>query len=54
MSLPKHSLDGNNLIISVQGEFVSDIPAGDGKIVYLFCSAGRVMIAFSLNFLNNA
>ncbi len=31
MSLIKLSLGGKNLIISVQGELVSDIPAGDGK-----------------------
>jgi hypothetical protein len=37
MSLIKLSLDGNNLNIPAQGDFlVSDIPAGDGKIVILF------------------
>jgi hypothetical protein len=38
MSLIKLSLDGNNLIIPVQGEFDSDILAGDGKIINLFYS----------------
>jgi hypothetical protein len=36
MSLTKPSLAGNNLIIPGQGEFGSDIPAGDGKIDNLF------------------
>jgi hypothetical protein len=36
MSLTKLSLDGNNLIIPGQREsLVSDIPAGDGKIINL-------------------
>jgi hypothetical protein len=39
MSLTKLSLGGNNLVIPAQGEFgslVSDIPAGEGKMAYLF------------------
>ncbi len=38
MSLIELSLDGNNLIIPAQGEFVhlNPIPSGDGKIVNLF------------------
>jgi hypothetical protein len=38
MSLTKLSLDGSNLIIPGRGSFVSDIPAGDGKIINLFYS----------------
>ena len=38
MSLTKLSLAGNNLIIPGQGEFVSEIPAGDRKIIDLFYS----------------
>ncbi len=38
MSFSKLSQDGKNLIIPVQGEFVSDISAGDGKIVNFFYS----------------
>jgi hypothetical protein len=38
MSLIKLSLGGNNLIIPVQGEYVSDIPDGEGKIDNLFYS----------------
>jgi hypothetical protein len=38
MSLAELSLAGNNLIIPGQGEFGSDIPAGDGKIDNLFYS----------------
>ncbi len=38
MSLTKLSLAGKSLIIPGQGEFVCDIPAGDGKIANLFYS----------------
>jgi hypothetical protein len=40
MSLTKLSLAGNNLIIPGQGELVSDIPAGTGKLIafYSVCS----------------
>jgi hypothetical protein len=38
VTITKLSLAGNNLIIPGQGELVSDIPAGDGKIVNLFYS----------------
>ncbi len=37
----KLSLDGNTLFIPVQGELVSDIPAGDGKIFNLFLQCSR-------------
>jgi hypothetical protein len=37
-TLTKLSLDGNNLIILVLKELVSDIPAGDGKTANLFYS----------------
>jgi hypothetical protein len=36
MSFTRLSLEGINLIIPVQGELVSDIPAGDGKTANLF------------------
>jgi hypothetical protein len=38
MSTTKLSLIGNNLILPGQGDFVGDIPAGDGKIDNLFYS----------------
>ncbi len=38
MSLTKLSLVGNNLIIRCQGDLVSDISAGDGKIANLLCN----------------
>ncbi len=36
MSMTKLSLAGNNLIIPVRQSLVSDIPAGEGKIVNAF------------------
>jgi hypothetical protein len=36
MSLTKHSLAGNNLIIPGQGEFIRYIPAEDRKIADFF------------------
>ncbi len=41
MSLIKLSLAGNNEIITGQGEFVSYIPAGEGKIDNLFYSIDK-------------
>jgi hypothetical protein len=40
MSLTKRSLAANNLIIAVQGEFFSDILAGDRKNYNFFHSVG--------------
>jgi hypothetical protein len=39
MSLIKLSLDGNNLLFLPRESLISDILAGDGKIVSLFYSA---------------
>jgi hypothetical protein len=41
MSLTKLSLAGNNLVFPGKVSLVSDIPAGDGKIVKLFYSVGQ-------------
>ncbi len=38
MSLTKFSLIGNNLLLPARESLVSDMPAGDGKIAYLFYS----------------
>ncbi len=46
MSLTKLSQAGNNLIIPVQGELVSDIPAGDGKPANLFLQCIRMFLGF--------
>ncbi len=45
MSITKLSLAGDNLILAGQGEFGSDILAGDGKIDNLFlqcCKDSRI------------
>ncbi len=48
MSLTKLSLAGNNKINPVQGELVSDIPAGDGKMPNLFLQYGCTVVFHTL------
>jgi hypothetical protein len=45
MSLTKLFLARNNLIIPGQKEMVSDIPAGNGKIIKLFYSVQYIIAA---------
>jgi hypothetical protein len=46
----KLSLGGNNVVITElflpRGSLVSDIPAGDGKLVNIFYSVGREGVMF--------